>query len=323
MTWKTGDTVSIPLRLETLAGLALSYASLAAFNADGWAIVFRQAGAALASPPTVALTADPTIAGLHYATFLLPAGVDTMAITGPVTYRVDNSAWLLITPNNDEDAISAQLASAAATPVAVARLNQYDWTVTEGDSFLKGMSWPSASLSDFGYADFSSLTWSLTGAVRSLTDTSTSTPAAVLKAEIVSTTLLTITAGWGGAFPAGLAMQAADILAGSKSWRYDIQARATQTFSVTGVSTGSKTFTISGDQRKFFDEGSTFTVTGSTGNDATYTIAALGVQLVGGNTVLTVTTTPASAVADGSVNVVITLTGIFGTITVRYQVDRT
>lgn len=322
MTWKTGDTVAIPLRLEVLAtGAPLTYANLAAFTSDGWSLLFRQAGAALASPPTVTLTPDATVAGLHFATFILPAGVDTMAVVRPATGFTPVSAWLLVTPNNDEDSLAAQLASAAASPVAASRINQYDWSVTEGDNFAKLMTVATVALADFGYTDLSTAGWSATGAVRLPTDGTFVAPLAVLECVITTPTAPPAITGSWGSYPPGLALAAADIIAGSKAFRYDIQVRRTLTNAITGVSTGAKTFTIAGDQRLFFGPGGTFTVGGSTGNNGTYTIAA--VAFSGGNTVLTVNETVPSAVVDGTISSLFTLTVIKGTLTVLAQVDRT
>jgi hypothetical protein len=324
MTWKTGDTVSLPLQLSVLAtGAALTYPSLAAFTADGWSLLFRNGGAALTTPPTVTLTPDATIAGLHFATFILPAGVDTLAIVVPATYYTPANPFVLVTPNADEDSIAAQLAGAAASPVASSRINQYDWSVVDGDAFAKAMAVPTVALADFGYSDLSATGWTASGALRLASDGSSNPPAAVLDCAITTAAVSpVITASW-GTFPPGLVLSAADIISGSRSYRYDIQVRRTNTFAITGVNTGAKTFTIAGDQRLWFDEAGTFTVTVSTGNNGTYTIATAGVALVGGNTVLTVTTTPPSAVADGTINDVFTLTVIRGTITVLAQVDRT
>jgi hypothetical protein len=107
----------------------------------------------------------------------------------------------------------------------------------------------------------------------------------------------------------------------TKEFLYDVQVTVPRNNTITAVSTGSKTFTMSGDQRRWFNVGGTITVTGSTGNDGTYTVTVI--NYTGGNTVLTVTETVPSAVADGSVRVTFKITVIKGTLTVSRQEDRT
>ena len=109
---------------------------------------------------------------------------------------------------------------------------------------------------------------------------------------------------------------------GSKAFNYDVQLRTTKLFAITAVATGTGgSFTIAGDQRKFFRVGDALTITGSTNNNAqTKTIA--GLAFTGGNTVITITET-VGAVADGSINRDLTITGARGRLTVRRQEDRT
>lgn len=75
-------------------------------------------------------------------------------------------------------------------------------------------------------------------------------------------------------------------------WRID------QNWTILAVSTGSKTFTIAGDQSAVLTNGTPIQVKGSTGNDGYYTITATNVS--GGNTVVTVSETVSSSTADGS-----------------------
>ncbi len=66
---------------------------------------------------------------------------------------------------------------------------------------------------------------------------------------------------------------------------------------ITAVNTGLKRFTVAGDYTLVFRAGLTAFVSGSTGNDGIYTITSS--TLSAGNTLVIVTTTPPSAVADG------------------------
>jgi hypothetical protein len=75
-------------------------------------------------------------------------------------------------------------------------------------------------------------------------------------------------------------------------WRIDTS------WNVTAVSTGSKTFTIAGDQTAVLTSGVEIQITGSTGNDGYYTVVSSATS--SGNTVVTVSETIPSSTADGS-----------------------
>jgi len=70
-------------------------------------------------------------------------------------------------------------------------------------------------------------------------------------------------------------------------------------YAITTAATSTKKFTIASNHRASFPVGAQFRVSGSTGNDGTYTVA--GVALVAGATVVEVSETVASAVADGAI----------------------
>lgn len=71
-------------------------------------------------------------------------------------------------------------------------------------------------------------------------------------------------------------------------------------YAVSGVSTGSTTFTVAGNQTSVFTAGSQFAVVGSTGNDGTYTVVS---STFGASTVITVAETISNATADGTIYV--------------------
>lgn len=71
-----------------------------------------------------------------------------------------------------------------------------------------------------------------------------------------------------------------------------------ESVSVTGVNTGSKTFTVAEDY-SFLAAGDRIRISGSTGNDGFYTVVSVSGS---GPTTITVVETPASAVADGLVH---------------------
>jgi len=82
---------------------------------------------------------------------------------------------------------------------------------------------------------------------------------------------------------------------------YEMVYTVSGTFNIGAVSTGSKTFTITGlDRTGYFVAGVQFTVASSTGNDGTYTVVSS--TLSGSDTVITVSETIADATADGTIS---------------------
>lgn len=73
-----------------------------------------------------------------------------------------------------------------------------------------------------------------------------------------------------------------------------------ETDAITAVSTVSKRFTIAGSSASKYATNSVIAVQGSTANDAEYTVAS--VSEAGGNTLIVVNETVASAVADGVIS---------------------
>jgi hypothetical protein len=71
-------------------------------------------------------------------------------------------------------------------------------------------------------------------------------------------------------------------------------------FTITGVSTSARTFTVAGDQTGSFLSGSDFSIAGSTGNDGNYTIVS---SVYSTSTTVTVLEAVLSAVADGTITV--------------------
>lgn len=320
MTWKTGDNVSLPIYLESNAGAAQTYANQAAFLAASWTLTWYQAGVALGTQPTYTVTPLGST-GIHWFNFNLPAGVDSIIVGNPTGFRSDPAAIVLTTPTSDTDAIVSVLNTASGTPINNGIQTSYSFSVAEGDSFIKTLTVPAAALTDFGITDLTG-TWTTTAAGRDPTDSTTGSPAFVMTVAILSGAARTITMGWGSTFPAGAAMSAGDILNGSKAWLYDVQLKTTVSNTITACVAGaSGTFTMAGDVRKLFDVASAFTVTGSASNNGSYTVAS--VALVAGSTVVTITGSVPSGTAGGSVNVVLVITPIAGTITVVRQEDRT
>lgn len=80
---------------------------------------------------------------------------------------------------------------------------------------------------------------------------------------------------------------------------YDIVYELTGDFAITGVNTGTKTFTVAGNRSGVYAAGDTFTITGSTGNNGTYTVVS---STYTSSTAIVVSETVPSAVVDGNIN---------------------
>ncbi len=164
MTWKTGDTVAIPIYFESTAGVPTVYANLAAFTSATGAFTFYQAAAAISSPPTPTLTPQAST-GWHWLTFVLPAGVNSILVTKPSGIVPSWEAELLITPNADEDSVAATIAGTVGTPVAGSNFSGYDFSTIEGDiGVVQEITIPaaalvvySATLGKYTYTDLSDI----------------------------------------------------------------------------------------------------------------------------------------------------------------------
>lgn len=319
---KLGDAFEQALYLETLGGSTQAFANAAAFVAAGFALTWEAMdGSTIVSQPTYTIAADAVIAGRHKCIFTLPTVPSRLKVTVPNGFISTPNEVALIFSSYDEASIVALLTASIGTPASQDRVSIYDWDVTENDSLFKEMIFPTLTLTDWGYSDFSAAGWTITGAVRTLGDTGTGSPLAVLSCEVTDAVNHKVGIGW-GVYPTALALAAADLTNGSKQVAYDCQARRSESFAITAAVAGaSGTLTIAGDKRKYFsiNAGSTFTVdTGA--NAGTYTPTAL--TFTGGNTVVTVANVP-SAVVAGNIVVPVTITGIRGSLNLRRQEDRT
>ncbi len=318
---KYGDAYEQALYLESDSGIPLSFSTAALFLASGGALSWEAMdGTAVSPQPSYTLAADDVL-GRHELLFNLPTVASNLKVTMPTGFRCDPIEIPLLFASADETTIVNLLTSAIGTPAAQDRITIYDWTTTENDSFFKEMTFPVTAMTDWGYTDFTASGWTITGAVRTVGDTGTSVPLAVLSCEVTDAADHEVGVGW-GVYPTGLALSATDLANGSLRVNYDVQARKTETFAITAVVSGaSGKFTVAGDKRKYFsvNTGSTFTIdTGA--NAGTYT--PTGLTLTAGNTVITVATVPDAGVA-GNILVPITITGIRGALTLNRQEDRT
>ena len=178
MTWKTGDTVGIPVYLESAAGVAQTYASWAAFLAAGWTAIFYQGATALASQPVVTLSSIAN--GNHVMSFILPSGVDAIQITPPFGFRSDPAFMLLIVPSQDIDSLAASIVAAVGGPATPTGVTAFDFSVVEGDNFppqeftiplsaLRVIDTSSNSIVQFAdLSDISAVPWTVASSARGL-----------------------------------------------------------------------------------------------------------------------------------------------------------
>lgn len=166
MTWKAGDTVGVPVYLESAAGGPQTYSSLAAFQTAGWTATFYQGATALASQPAVTLAPIGTT-GTHTLTFLLPAGVDFILILPPTGFRSDPAMLTMIVPSQDTDSLASTIVAAVGGPATATAVTAFDFTIIEGDNFVpQEFTVPLASLRVldttsniiFQYADLTDIT---------------------------------------------------------------------------------------------------------------------------------------------------------------------
>jgi hypothetical protein len=275
MPLKAGDVQPLAYTLETIGGVKQSYADATALLAAGWTFEYWIAGV-LVSGPTWSWTNVNTVSGQGELLLTTQLGQGTAYLRPPAGYFVNVECYELDVESVDLDVIAAKIDASAGTPSPDARATVYDYTLTEGDSFQRVVTIPSAALADFGLTTLSSVT-ALSGAARSRINRLDTSPDFTFTVVIVEAAARTVAIGW-NTFPTGAGIGA---------------------FAITVVSIGSKTFTIAGDQRSHFDGITRLLLANSTGNDGYYTIASMA--LVGGATVFTVSETPTSATADGSI----------------------
>lgn len=322
MTLKAGDPISVPIFLELLGTGGVAYASLALAQAAGWTFGFWQGDAVLASPPAITLLPMATApTGWHTLKFALPLGITQLLDTAPAGYQASWDVAEISAGVADDDLCYVTVLSASGVPQPVGQLtSQVSYRTTEGDGFWQTVTVPAGLLTPFGYSDLTAAGWFVSGAVRAQTDDGTGTPAPLIGLVQDGANRI-IQFGWGVTYPALLALTAADILNGGKTWNYDVQIKLPIVNAIVAVTAGANgNFKVAGDKRFEFDIGAPFTITGSTGNNASY--IATGVAFTAGNTVITVANVP-SAVADGNLTINLVLTAVSGSIFTGRQSDRT
>ncbi len=264
MTWKTGDAVSLPIYLQTTAGVAVSYANAGAFLAAGWLITWYSGSTALSSQPSYTL-APIGANGWHTAAFTLPAGVDHALVTAPAGFRGDPADYVLVTPNDDTDSLAASVAAAVGTTLPGSSMQALDFTIVEGDNFQpQSFTIPASALafidttlkSIVTYADLSDIggqPWTIVASARGAWN---ELPANAVdfsfSAVVTSKTNRTIAIGFASTVPAGAVVKNPDGTADSTGsqtstpYKYDVQLQppAASTYAGTKLTVVTGTCTI-------------------------------------------------------------------------------
>lgn len=319
MTWKANDPVSLRVRLSSIADLGASFASLAAAQAAGWTFIWYKDAALLSPQPTPTLI--PAVSGVvgdHDLTHNLAAGVVRLEVRHPI-HRPVPDCYTMVVGTADDSSLAATLSGSLGTLVSADRATQYDWDIVESDSWVRTMTFPSAALADFGYTDLSDQSgqaWSVQAYGRKPTNPPPSAKDFEIPATITDKVLRQVKL----MIPAGLVGATITYANGNtQAIEYDVQATLLVAKAITAVNTGSKQFTVAGDQRLFFTALKTFTVdTGA--NAGTYTpTGTTAVVFNGTNTVITVAETIPSAVVAGNCMGYLRITGIKGVLTITQQ----
>jgi len=239
MTWKQGDTVSLPVYIESGAGVPLVFANAAAFVAAGWAATWYNGATALVTQPTYTLSPIGST-GWHAIGFALPGvGVTHLRFIAPSSEVANPADYLLVSPIYDTDAINSNVTSLFTqnpVPVSVASVRTTTITSTEGRSFVESFTIDAALLrvldttSDVVYtwanlADIGGNPWRIYASARA-TDAASQLPSNPVtfsySAEITSKTNRTIAIGFTSSVPAGAVVSASDGTIPSKSFLFDV-----------------------------------------------------------------------------------------------------
>jgi hypothetical protein len=274
MPLKTAEVKPLPVTLQTSTGAPVSYASKSDLLAGGWTFEYWSANAEVASPTWTWTVVDATT-GKHEIGLTVDGEQGVAYLYEPSGFTKNVDAWMIDSESTNLADILGAINTSAGQPAAEDRALITDISVTEGDSLQRTLTVPLAAISDFGLTDLSTVT-AVSGAARTSINRIDTSPDFTFSATILDTSARTIAVSW-ASMPTGASISG---------------------FAITAVSTSSKTFTLSGDKRSFFDGITRLIIANSTGNDGFYSIVSMA--LTGGATVITVSETPASSTADGT-----------------------
>lgn len=325
-----GQEVEMALQL-TRSGVPLSYANAAAFELAGWLPVWRMAQALQTFTYTIAPDSDVDMAadGWHLLVLTLVVGEGDLRFkkpsgTGwvnfPKYYRIRAES---VDQRDIYNAILRQIGVAVAGDTAVV----VDYTVTDDDSFSRQFTALNSSLALFGYdsSDLTDGTLTLEGSVRAVANRAGIPDAWMVVTPVTATDGVdpVLRISWGD-YPSavasvqlGLDYPSTDITndaeIGPLDYSWQVRAVGMQTFAVTAVVTGASgtgSFRVGGDRRRWFAKGGSFRKTVSGAN--TWTV--LNATFDGSNTFVTITGAIVSGAVDGNLEVDVKITLGMGTI---------
>jgi hypothetical protein len=320
-----GQQVEAELRLSQ-DGAPLSYADFAAFDAAGWALVYRAAQTTQSFTYTIQPHPDAELAaeGVHLVVWTLVNGQGPLSVQKPTTgtgWANVPAGWQVGAEQVDIDGVYGALLSSVGIAVAESNVVTADFSVIEGDSFSRQFTARETALTLFDYTceNLDDGTLALTCEIRAAANRQGAPTAYAALTVVTATTgsdpVLRIS--W-STFPTGLRFPDSDADVTPVDFEWDGQAYGTKAWNVTAIATGlagAGTFTVAGDRRKWFAKGGTFGKTGTAA--ATYTV--LSVAYTGGNTIVTAVEAVADGTVDGTLSVPITITLGDGKITVYRQ----
>jgi hypothetical protein len=330
-----GQQAEFAVRL-TQSGAALSYANAAAFEGAGWTLLYRAAQTAQVPSYTLSPWTEKGD-GWHLVVLTLIDGQGPASFKKPtsgVGWKAFPEALHIAAESTDnDDTYSAILQSVGVAP-AETLTTTYDFNVREGDSLTREVSILETAVTIWGWTaeQLADGTLTLDAAVRAAANrvgqpngwmqvtvkTAVTGDDPVLRLSWITFPAARTSIQDGMEYASVDPTNDADL--SPTAYNYDVQATGSQTWAITAVSTVSKTFTVSGDRRRWFSKGGQFTVD-SGANAGTYTVTAIA--YAGGNTTVTVVETVTSAVVAGNVVVTVRFTVLDGTVTVPRQETRT
>lgn len=336
---KAGQQVEVALQLKQ-NGSALSYANKTAFTAAGWDLIYRAAQVT----QSITYTIQP-----HTTTALANEGWHLVVITaingqGPIIVQKPSTGtgwqwappqWQAAYETNDIDDINTKILQSNGVTISGTNVTETDFELVEGRSWSEEITVAEAAVAEWGYTNdnLDDGTFTLTGEIRAPDNRGgqgspdavpnaylsiAPTTAAAGQAAVLRLSLPEYPVAVTGVIE-GMELASGDADDGPDTFYWEVKAELTKSLSITAVSTGSETMTVSGDQRKWFMVGQTITVSGSTGNDGDYVISKIAYST---NTTITVTGDITDATVDGTVDVDLSIQLARGIMTVRRQEAR-
>jgi hypothetical protein len=179
-----GDSNVFLVKLETIAGVNLSYANYAAFIADGWALTFKDINNATL---TVTYTVTDLGSGIHLVKFLQQSGVYYVYLTVPAAYYSSALGFSEEGLVYDTNYIGSILLSNSDIVYENDTNSGYDFSYIDGDSIKETVQITENALVRIGAANLAACTI-VCGVKDFATKNSADSPNATLTTAITSDT---------------------------------------------------------------------------------------------------------------------------------------